>query len=336
MRDIFEYENNFATFKAIESVLIWHKDDCPQQPKVSIIMPVYNHSDFFRIALSSAIAQSYADDYEIVVVDNNPLSDTKTPHQLIAESFDSNKVRYYRNRENIGMFGNWNRSIELARAPFVVFLHDDDMLLPHALEVLMKIQMTSGDKAIFSSYNKINEKGEIIGRADKTDISVYRIFRKKTIYEYSIFNEFVSSPGFGIGCLFSRRCLLEIGGYSPEFYPSSDYALNAAYTRKFGSVYNCTPTFNYRIAENESINIYDQFAEMDKHFKHCMMKHINLPNLLLKAFINAQYRINTVNFAVKWGKKDRQEFPHAKFKDRLIVGLFNKYHSLCGYKFSLS
>lgn len=89
-------------------------------------------------------------------------------------------------------------------------------------------------------------------------------------YPYTLFNQFISSAGFGVGCLFSRKCLLEIGGYDSEFYPSSDYAMQAHYTFRYGSVYNCIPTFNYRVVENESFSVYDKFVEVDRHFRNCM------------------------------------------------------------------
>lgn len=103
-------------------------------------MPVFNHPDYFRKSLSSAINQDYTDDYEIIVVDNNDQTDGPTSNQVIVEEFRNPKVLYYKNEKNIGMFGNWNRGIELARASFVTYCHDDDMLLPSALSRLMELQ----------------------------------------------------------------------------------------------------------------------------------------------------------------------------------------------------
>lgn len=69
---------------------------------------------------------------------------------------------------------------------------------------------------------------------------------------------------------FQKKCLLEIGGFSPEFYPSADYALNAVMATKYNVFFCKEPTFCYRVAENESISVYQQFAEVDKHFRNCM------------------------------------------------------------------
>ena len=162
MRDILEIKDNFSIYKGIKSSLLWGNPSYCKKPKVSIIMPVFNHPDYFRKSLSSAINQDYTDDYEIIVVDNNDQTDGPTSNQVIVEEFRNPKVLYYKNEKNIGMFGNWNRGIELARAPFVTYCHDDDMLLPSALSRLMELQKKTGDKAIFSAYNKMDDKRDNI------------------------------------------------------------------------------------------------------------------------------------------------------------------------------
>ena len=154
-------------------------------------------------------------------------------------------------------------------------------------------------------------------------------------YPYTLFNQFISSAGFGVGCLFSRKCLLDIGGYDPEFYPSSDYAMQAHYTFRYGSVYNCIPTFNYRVVENESFSVYDKFVEVDRHFRNCMKKHISLPNFILNRIIKANYNISQINFAIIWGKENISLHENVRFGDKLIMyivyklALFRRYKLIC-------
>ena len=302
MRDILEIKDNFSIYKGIKSSLLWGNPSYCKKPKVSI-----NHPDYFRKSLSSAINQDYTDDYEIIVVDNNDQTDGPTSNQVIVEEFRNPKVLYYKNEKNIGMFGNWNRGIELARAPFVTYCHDDDMLLPSAI--------------FFSGEYISKRKWGMLVSCD--------------YYPYTLFNQFISSAGFGVGCLFSRKCLLEIGGYDSEFYPSSDYAMQAHYTFRYGSVYNCIPTFNYRVVENESFSVYDKFVEVDRHFRNCMKKHISLPNFILNRIIKANYNISQINFAIIWGKENISLHENVRFGDKLIMyivyklALFRRYKLIC-------
>lgn len=333
MRDILEKKDNFITYRNIKSNLLWGNTTLCKSPKVSIIMPVYNHPDYFRLALKSAIEQNYVDQYEIIVVDNNDQCEGPTANQKIVEEFNNPKVLYYRNEKNIGMFGNWNRGIELARAPYVTYCHDDDMLLPNALTRLMEIQKRTGNKAIFSAYNTMDSNNKIINSSQFSSTKKWGILVHRDCYTYTLFNQFISSCGFGVGCLFSKQCLIEIGGYDPEFYPAADYALQAHYTYRFGSVYNCIPTFNYRIAENESLNAYHLFCEADKHFRKCMRKELCLPNFILDRIIEANYNISKVNQAIRWGKKKKTDFSRRRISDKIILTLCNKILQLNHYSF---
>lgn len=89
---------------------------------VTIAIPVCERVDFFKEALSSALNQTCQ--VPIIVVDNG------SSHNLFFEisAEYSDRVKYYRNSMNIGMFANWNRCVQLASTEFVLILGDDDIL----------------------------------------------------------------------------------------------------------------------------------------------------------------------------------------------------------------
>jgi len=100
-------------------------------PKVSVCIPTYNYGRFIGDAIESVLAQTF-DDFELVVVDNCSTDDTRE----IVERYAARDVRivYYINDTNLGMVGNWNRCLELARGMYVKILCADDVLLPECLE----------------------------------------------------------------------------------------------------------------------------------------------------------------------------------------------------------
>lgn len=333
MRDIFEIKNNFLEHKDVESKLKFGDIKQISNPRVSIVMPVYNHPDYFELALKTAISQDYNEPYEIVVVDNDAAKGITRNQSVVEKNYQSN-ILYYKNAKNIGMFGNWNRCIELARAPYVVFLHDDDLLLPNALSTLMNIQKRTGDKAIFAAFHTIDAQGNILNEANNK--LRYGFLKRKTVFEYSLFDQFLGSAGFGCGCLFSRQNLLNMGGYSPDFYPSADYALQACYTYRYGSVYCTVPTFMYRKAENESMKVYQLFPDVDKHFRQCMKKYIHIPDFILNRVIQANYNVSKINFSILWGKQDPTLAKQIKKSDRLIMRIVNMLAGINHYKIAFS
>lgn len=337
MKDIFEKTDNFALYKDVASTLLYGSLDAVRQPKVSVLMPVFNHPDYFRKALASAVNQDYEGEYEIVVVDNNDQGDGPTECQRVVEECGSPKVLYYRNARNIGMFGNWNRCIELARADFVTYCHDDDMLLPTCLSRLMALQRKHGEKAIFSKRNMIDENDNII--VNKTSFSGQRllgVLRLKDSLSHTMFDLLLSSTGCLCGSLFSRRCLLETGGFNAEYYPSSDYALEVIYVQRFGGVYNNTPTFCYRVAENESYAAYEKFCEMDHHIHDCMKLYICLPSRLVDRINRATYNLTKIYSSIAWGGKDPAvEKRKRRFSDKKLIAFLKFARKLRKWELSL-
>lgn len=150
---LFEKVDNISRFKNVKSNLEFGNPNAIINPKVTIVVPIYNRPAALEETLQSLINQDYEDPYEIVVVDNHVTNDgTPSPNYPIVQKINNPKVLYYRHEQNLGFEGNCNRGVELARAPYVTFCHDDDLLLPTALTRLMYLQKIVGKKCIISAY----------------------------------------------------------------------------------------------------------------------------------------------------------------------------------------
>jgi len=99
-------------------------------PFISICIPAYNAAGYLRQCLDSALAQTFSD-FELVLVDNASSDETFA----IAQEYTRRdaRVRVFRNPENVGVGGNWNRGIDLARGEWLKFLCADDWLEPACL-----------------------------------------------------------------------------------------------------------------------------------------------------------------------------------------------------------
>lgn len=90
-------------------------------PKVSIIIPVYNGSDYLDKAIQSALNQSYQN-VEIIVVNDGSNDGGKTAE--IARSY-GDKIRYIE-KENGGVSSALNRGIEAMTGEYFSWLSHDD------------------------------------------------------------------------------------------------------------------------------------------------------------------------------------------------------------------
>jgi glycosyltransferase involved in cell wall biosynthesis len=103
-------------------------------PAVSICIPTYNYRRYLSDALNSSLNQTFRD-IEVLVVDN--CSDDGSMELIEEFARRDARVLPHRNERNIGMAGNFNRCLELARGRYIKFLCADDVLEPRCVEALV-------------------------------------------------------------------------------------------------------------------------------------------------------------------------------------------------------
>ncbi|ANY09095.1 glycosyltransferase family 2 protein [Pseudonocardia sp. HH130630-07] len=99
-------------------------------PSVSVCIPVYDGAAYLAETMRSVLEQTWRD-FELVVLDNNSSDRTWE----IATSFRDPRIRVERNRETLPQGENWNRAVQLCRAPLIKLVCADDLLHPRCLEL---------------------------------------------------------------------------------------------------------------------------------------------------------------------------------------------------------
>lgn len=332
--DIFDKIDNFKTFAFVKSHLLYGDLDVCKKPLISVVMPVYNRPDLFEKSLMSVLNQDCDIEYEVVVVDNND-NKGESPNLDIVRKHASDKLFYYRHEQNIGGYGNLNRGIELARADYVSFCHDDDLFLPHALRVIWNLHLKNGDKSITSSYHLMNEEGIVLSDLLFPRTHFRGLIRERQSYKVSVFDQFMWPSGLDICNLYNRHHLIELGGYNPAQHPCCDNALLAAYTYYYGSVNNNIPSLIYRCGENASRTLWPLFADAHLHQRMCMAKKIHLPHFILKRIYMANYRMNKVQHRIFWNKESSSIWSEVSMSDRYIIRIINILLRLKHYKLNI-
>jgi len=104
-------------------------------PKVSVIIPNYNHAQFLKQRIDTVVGQSY-DDIEVIILDDCSNDDSRT----IIEQYRTNpKVSHIvYNETNIGSpFLQWKKGLELARGEYIWIAESDDYCELSLLQTLM-------------------------------------------------------------------------------------------------------------------------------------------------------------------------------------------------------
>jgi glycosyltransferase involved in cell wall biosynthesis len=139
-------------------------------PLVTIIIPVYNGSNFIRESITSALDQTY-ENIEIIVVDDGS-NDNGATRKIAAEFGD--KVNYIY-KENGGVSSALNCGIIHSQGEWISWLSHDDIYFPQKIEkqilLLTKIkqndQLDIGKNIIFCFNEFINQDGKRITRLNE-------------------------------------------------------------------------------------------------------------------------------------------------------------------------
>lgn len=121
--------------------------------KLSVCIPAYNRYEFMGPLLDSVLSQDYPG-LEIVICE-----DLSPERELIREvvmvtkdrfGLDESKLRYYENSSNLGYDRNLRRLLEVSTGDYCLFMGNDDLLAPHAIERIVGALETNPTVAVIS------------------------------------------------------------------------------------------------------------------------------------------------------------------------------------------
>lgn len=106
------------------------------KPKVSVIVPNYNHARYLCRRLESVVCQQFQDS-EIIILDDGS---TDSSRKILQRYEYQSRCRLFFNEANGGsVTAQWQKGLNEARGEFVWFAESDDYASPHFLERLVPI-----------------------------------------------------------------------------------------------------------------------------------------------------------------------------------------------------
>ncbi len=168
------------------------------QPLVSIVIPVYNGSNYLDQAIDSALAQTYPNT-EILVVNDGSKDDGAT--ERIALSY-GDKIRYF-SKENGGVSSALNLGIREMRGEYFSWLSHDDLYTPDKIEKQV---------ALLSSENDIILCSGSLMDADGKPIRHHTKVLSKKLNGRELFTQFLKGYVLnGLGFLIPRQAFETVG-----------------------------------------------------------------------------------------------------------------------------
>jgi len=96
---------------------------------VSVIIPNYNNNIFLKNVISKILENTY-NNIEIIIIDDKSTDDSIQ----IINSFQNDKIRLYKNKENSGTYYSRNRGILMSKGGYILIVDGDDYIEPTYIE----------------------------------------------------------------------------------------------------------------------------------------------------------------------------------------------------------
>src|ERR1700738_1634065 len=105
-------------------------------PRVSVIVPNYNHARFLRRRMESVLRQTYRD-FEVILLDDCSTDESRS---ILSEYAGDPRVRLEFNEKNSGSpFKQWNKGVALASGEYGWIAESDDYADERLLERLVAV-----------------------------------------------------------------------------------------------------------------------------------------------------------------------------------------------------
>jgi hypothetical protein len=264
------------------------------QPFISIIVPVYNGSNYLRYAIESALSQSYKN-FEVIVINDGSKDDGKTKE--IALKF-GNKIKYYE-KENGGISSAFNFGIKKMEGDYYSWLSHDDIYYPYKLETQVKYlnKYKNRNVILYSDYDIIFENSL---RVEK--------FRLKYKESKNIRLSLITGyPVNGNTVLIPKFCFSIVGLFNENLKTAQDYDMWWRLSGKFEFIHIPVALIQSRKHSQQGTILDTRFRfEFNNYYKKIIneIKENKIINFPLKTTKIRLFSKLLINFSIRKGEKN--------------------------------
>jgi len=182
------------------------------KPIVSVVMPVFNGERYLAPTIESILGQTLSD-FEFVIVNDGSNDDSRG---ILDQYARRDRRIIIIDQENAGISAALNTGVERVTAPYLAPLDQDDISLPHRLQVeVTALEANSNIVCVGGWCEIIDAQGRYLTtiRTPRDDNEIQRLALAG------------HTPICHSGCMMRRWALLKVGGYNPEFDLAQDLDL---------------------------------------------------------------------------------------------------------------
>ncbi|MCR4889834.1 MAG: glycosyltransferase [Ruminococcus sp.] len=156
-------------------------------PKVTVIVPVYNVQKYLRQCIDSLLAQTY-DNLEIILVDDGSTDDSG---KICDEYVKNNPGLQVIHKKNAGLGFARNSGMSIGTGDYVTFIDSDDYCDKDMIEELMKQVDENNVDTVIGGFKKVDDSGNILF----TETYAPEVYTGEQAYESFFMRILGSAPG---------------------------------------------------------------------------------------------------------------------------------------------
>jgi len=127
------------------------------EPKITVLLPVYNGEKYLRQAIESILDQTFTDFMFLIIDDGSTDGSTD-----IIRSYDDPRIKFLRNETNLTLISTLNKGIDASRGEYIARMDQDDISMPDRLAKQVAFMDAKPELGACGSWvSLINETGEI-------------------------------------------------------------------------------------------------------------------------------------------------------------------------------
>jgi glycosyltransferase involved in cell wall biosynthesis len=139
------------------------------EPKLSIVIPLYNMERFIEHCLDSLFKQDLPDsDFEIMVINDGS---TDRSREIIERLQNDHTNLILISQENKGVSVARNKGISGAKGKYILFIDADDYLKHGSLRRIMQLAEINDSEVLFLNLSVQDMQGDLIGENDYSDFA---------------------------------------------------------------------------------------------------------------------------------------------------------------------
>lgn len=206
------------------------RDVAGRAPRVSVVLPVYNHCRFLPRAIGSVLAQTFTD-FELVVVNDGSTDGTR---EYLDGLGDPRIVVVH--QENQRLPRALNAGFAVARGELLTWVSADNSCAPMFLEALVGALDHHPDAGFaYSAFTWIDGADRILGVHRDQDVTVRSLLKQ--------------NPGLA-AFLYRRACQEEVGPYDPALEGAEDWDMWLRIVERRPAVYVPEILYDYRLHDD--------------------------------------------------------------------------------------